>query len=125
MNKKLAKIREASLNIQDRGILTFWLHVDYEEGCSQGVGGIALDDWDEDERGRKGTAFGCEVIRQILLCMGVDDFSKMRGKMIWVLGEGEGLSFTPRGIQALRVDNASQPKVVWSEIAESMGVVWQ
>lgn len=125
MIKKLAKIREASLNMQDRGIFTFWIHVDYEDGCSQGVGGIALDDWDESERARKGTAFGCEVIRQILLCLGVDDFSQMKGKMIWVIGEGEGLSFTPRGIQALRVDNSNQPKVVWSEIAESMGVVWQ
>ena len=121
MEKKLAKIRKASLEIQERGILTFWLHVDYEDGCSQGVGGIALDDWNENKRAREGCAFGCEMIRQVLLCLGVDDFSQMKGKMIWVLGEGGGLGFTPRGIQALRVDNIEQPTVVWKDVAESMG----
>lgn len=121
MEKKLAKIRKASLEIQERGILTFWLHVDYEDGCSQGVGGIALDGWSENKRAREGSAFGCEMIRQVLLCLGVDDFSQMKGKMIWVLGEGEGLGFTPRGIQALRVDNTEQPRVVWKDVAESMG----
>jgi len=45
MNKKLAKISKATLEIKERGILSFWIFVDYEEGCSQGVGGFALDEW--------------------------------------------------------------------------------
>ena len=57
MEKKLAKITKAHLEIQERGILNFWIFVDYEEdGFSQGVGGIALDTWDEVKRKRVGTA---------------------------------------------------------------------
>lgn len=32
MNKQLAKITSASLEIQERQILNFWIFVDYEEG---------------------------------------------------------------------------------------------
>jgi hypothetical protein len=39
MIKKLARVSSASLEIKERGVLNFWVHVDYEEGCSQGVGG--------------------------------------------------------------------------------------
>lgn len=104
MNEKLAKITKASLEIQDRGILNFWIHVDYEEGCSQGIGGICLDTYDKKREGRVGTAAGCEVIRQLLLALKVNDFSEMQGKYIWVLGEGNGLMFQPKGLRPLYVD---------------------
>lgn len=104
MKKQLAKVTSASLEIQERGILNFWIYVDYEEGCSQGIGGIALDEWDANKKRRIGTAYGCEVIRQLLLVFNVNDFSKMKDKMIWVLGEGEGFEFTPKGFASLRVD---------------------
>lgn len=122
MNKQLAKIESASLSIQDRGILTFWIHVQYEEGCHQGVGGVCLDDFNPDKGRREGTKAGCEVIRQLLLCLGVDDLAQAKGKIIWVLGEGEGLGFTPKGIRALRVDQAKVPEVVWEEIFEEYEV---
>mgnify|MGYP003419693171 FL=1 len=109
---KLAKVSKASLEIQDRGILNFWIHVDYEEGCSQGVGGIVLDGYDKELKGRVGTAGGCEVIRQLLLLFQVNDFSEMKGKYIWVVGEGEGLSFNPKGLKALRVDKPGEVKEV-------------
>ena len=59
MKKQLAKVTSASLEIQERGILNFWIYVDYEEGCSQGIGGIALDEWDANKKRRIGTAYGC------------------------------------------------------------------
>lgn len=34
----------------------------------------------------------------------VDDFSQMKGKLIYVLGEGEGLDFCPCGFQRLTLD---------------------
>lgn len=109
---KLAKVSKASLEIQDRGILNFWIHVDYEEGCSQGVGGIVLDGYDKELKGRVGTAGGCEIIRQLLLLFQVNDFSEMKGKYIWVVGEGEGLSFNPKGLKALHVDKPGEVKEV-------------
>jgi hypothetical protein len=115
-SRKLAKISKATLEIKERGILNFWIYVDYEEGCSQGVGGIALDDWDKSKDSRVGTAYGCELIRRLLLSLNVDDFSEMKGKMIWVIGEGDGLSFIPKGIQALNVDKYGTDPVIFEEI---------
>ena len=122
MEKKLAKITKAHLEIQERGILNFWIFVDYEEdGFSQGVGGIALDTWDEVKRKRVGSAFGAEVIRQLLICTGVNDFSEMKGKYIWVLGEGEGMQFTPKGIQSLSTEKSKGMQVVWEDILKEFG----
>lgn len=121
MEKKLAKIKSANLEIQERGILNFWIHVDYEEGCSQGIGGICLDDYDEDKARRVGTAYGCEMIRRLLLTLGVNDFSEMKGKHIWVYGEGEGLGFTPKGICALTVDNKQGEPLIFQEVYEEFG----
>ncbi len=114
--KRLAKISKASLEIKERGILNFWIYVDYEEGCSQGVGGIPLDSYSEERQSRVGTAYGCEVIRRLLLELNVNDFSEMGGKHIWVLGEGTGLGFTPTGIQGLKGDNGTTQGVVFDEI---------
>lgn len=115
--KNLAKITKAKLEIRERGILNFWIFVDYECSGSQGVGGFALDDWNEETRQREGSAAGCEMIRRLLLELQVDDFSEMKGKYIWVLSEGEGLSFTPKGIQRLSVDGGSNSKpLIFQEV---------
>lgn len=116
MEKKLAKITKASLEIQERGILNFWIHVHYEDGLHQGVGGICLDTWDDINKTRVGTAYGCEVIRRLLLELKVNDFSEMKGKKVWVYGEGGGLSFTPKGISALKVDNSDTVPVIFDDI---------
>lgn len=112
MKYRLAKVSRASLEIQERGILNFWIYVDYEEGCSQGVGGIVLDDYNKDLKERVGTAAGCELIRQLLLLFKVNDFSEMKGKYIWVVGEGDGFSFNPKGLKALNVDKPGEVKEV-------------
>ena len=123
MTKQLAKISKASLEIQERGILNFWIYADYEEGTSQGIGGIALDSYDESRKNRVGTAYGCEVIRRLLLALGVNDFSEMKGRHVWVLGEGEGLGFTPKGIQPLQTDN-KVPPVIFDEIYNEFKEEW-
>lgn len=121
MNKQLAKIKSAGLEIQERGILSFWINVNYEGGGSQRIGGIALDAYDKDKEKRIGTAYGCEVIRRLLLAIGVDDFSKMKGQIIWVLGEGAGLSFKAKGIKRLDI-NGGGDAVIFDEIATEFGL---
>jgi len=116
MNQQLARITEASLEIKDRGILNFWIHVDYEEGMSQGIGGLALDRYSKELDSRVGTVYGCEIIRQLLIALDVNDFSEMKGKDIWVIGEGKGLSFKPKGIQALKADGGKS--VIFDDILE-------
>lgn len=116
MNKALARISSASLDINDRGVLTFYIHVDYEDGMSQGIGGFALDEYDEKLKRRVVTAYGCEVVRQLLLVLGVDNFSEMVNKDIWVLAEGTGLDIKPLGIQTLREDGSKS--VVFKDILD-------
>jgi hypothetical protein len=101
---KLAKVTSAKLEIKERGILTFWVSVDYEEGCSQGVGGLVLDTWNESLKRRVGTEYGCEMIRQLLLFFGVDNLNEAKGRIVYVLGEGEGFNFKPHGFKHLHVD---------------------
>lgn len=121
MNKQLAKIKSAKLEIQERGVLNFWILVDYESSGSQGIGGLALDTYDTDKKKRVGTAYGCEVIRRLLLALGVNDFSEMKGQIIWVLGEGDGCSFKPKGIKQLDI-NGGGDAVVFDEIAVEFGL---
>ncbi len=120
MEQKLAKIKSAGLNIKDRGILMFNITVNYEDGLSQNVGGIALDHYDKDKKTRIGTADGCEMIRRLLLELGVDDFSEMEGKHIWVLGQGSGFSFKVIGIRSLNVDNTNSSDLIFSDVFKSV-----
>ncbi|NCB44443.1 MAG: hypothetical protein EOM59_17765 [Clostridia bacterium] len=121
MNKQLAIIRSAGLEIKERGILNFWINVNYEEGYSQGIGGIALDSYDEEKARRIGTAYGCEMIRRVLLALDVNDFSEMKGKIIWVIGKNKGLSFKPKGIQQLAI-NGGGDAVIFDDIAAEFGL---
>jgi hypothetical protein len=111
MNRQLAKVTNAGLEIKDRGILTFWIHVDYEDGGSQGIGGLCLDDYNKEKKTRVGSAYGCEMIRRLLLELDVNNFNEMKGQIIWVHGEGSGLSFTPKGIERLKVDGGREPLI--------------
>lgn len=104
MEKKLAKVKSATLEIKERGILNFWVFVDYEDGLSQGVGGIILDDYDKERETRIGTAYGCEMIRQLLLFFNVNNLEECRDQMVYVTGEGKGLSFKPNGFEHLYVN---------------------
>ena len=105
MDKRLAKIKSASLEIKERNILNFWINVDYEDGLSQGIGGIVLDNYDNITKRRVGTAYGCEMIRRLLLTLNVNDFSEMKGLIIWVYGEGSGFQYDVKGISRLKCEN--------------------
>lgn len=122
MNKQLAKITSAKLEIKERGILNFWILVEYEEGCCQGIGGISLDEWSEDKKKRVGTAYGCEMIRRILLELDINDFSEAKNKIIWVLGEGEGFSFKPKGIKSLRVNKKDSEELIFGDVFNEFSV---
>ena len=114
MNKRLAKIEKAGLNVLDRGILTFSILVHYEDGCHQDIGNRCLDSYNGIKR--VGTAYGCEMIRRLLLELQVNDFSEMKGLKVWVHGEGEGLMFNPHGVSSLRVDNPKSNPVMYADI---------
>lgn len=120
MQKKLAKITKATLEIQERGILNFWVFVDYEDGWHQGVGGICLDTWDEEKKSRVGTAYGCEMIRQMLLFFGVNNLEECKGQLVYVLGDGKSaLDFKPCGFEHLYVEKGNRPdNILFNEIRD-------
>lgn len=122
MSKKLAKITSAKLEIKERDILNFWIYVNYEDGASQGVGGLALDTYSKTKERRVGTAYGCEMIRRLLVELNVNDFSEMKGKYIWVYGEGDGFGFTAKGIQRLKVDGGDKP-LMFDDVFKDMGTL--
>lgn len=96
LNQKLAKVTKGTLEIKERGILNFYIFVDYEDFGSQGVGGIALDKWDEVKGCRVGTAYGCEMIRQLLLFFNVNNLEEVKNQVVYVLGEGMVFLFDRR-----------------------------
>ena len=116
MNRELGIITKATLEIKERGILNFYIYIDYENGCSQVIGGLALDEYNKGTKERIGTAYGCEMIRQLLLCLNVNDFAEMKGTHLWVIGDGYGFGFKVKGIQALK-DNGGK-KVIFNDIYE-------
>lgn len=116
-NKVLAKIRNAVVEIEDHSILTCWVTVDYEDGGTQGIGGYELDSYDKAQKKRVGTAYGCEVIRRHLEVFGVHNFDALKGRMVWVTGEGSGFSFRPYRFESLNTE-AGSGYLDYRELAE-------
>lgn len=79
---KNARIKSTHLGREDHGIMTCYLHLEYE-GAGQGFGGYALDNPVKDEDGkflrREGRAYGMEFICAILRTLEVDSWEKLPG----------------------------------------------
>lgn len=85
-------------------------------------GGLTLDNWDEGLKRRIGTAYGCEMIRQLLLFFGVNNLNEAKGQVVYVVGEGTGLSFKPTGLKHLRVLKGERPEYIcFNEIYKEFG----
>jgi hypothetical protein len=88
--ERIAKITSTFLGVEDHGIFTTTLHVDYG-GSGQGIGGYSLDEPRHDADGifvgRRGTAYGMEFIRRTIAACGVDSWEKVAGRTILVVSE--------------------------------------
>lgn len=98
-----AKITSTFLGIEDHGIFTFMLYLDYGHS-SQAAGTLCL-----------GGTSGChartgDILRAILEVVGVDSWEKLPGKSIVALKD-EGWSGLVRGLRSFIGDR----QVVWSE----------
>jgi len=86
MEIKNAIIKSTMLGIEDHGIMTFMLHLDYG-GSSQGAGGYALDapiKVGDTFLRRVGTAGGMSLIMAILKIVGVENWEELKGHHIRV-----------------------------------------
>jgi len=72
----------------DRGIFNFWLSTSWKGG-GVSVGGYAMDEphKDDDDKflGRRGTAYGMQLIMDVMETVGVTDWEKIKGEKIIVL----------------------------------------
>lgn len=120
MKERNAKIIGTTLGIEDHGIMTATITLDYGGSC-QGFGGYCLDEPVKDKRGRhtgrRGTAYGCEFIRRTLEVVGVESWEHLKGKHVRVRVEDHynGLILA---IGNIVEDNWFSPK----ELAKSMGL---
>lgn len=79
---QLAQIREVTLGVESHGILTSFVHLDYATpgsklgGAGQGFGGYALNG-----------EYAARWIRGVLDAVGVEEWSKLPGHMVWVDAE--------------------------------------
>ena len=113
--EKLAKITKAGL-VMERGIMSFAIWVDYEDGSSQCVGGYALDAYSKIKQTRVGTEYGCEIIRRLLTELGVNDFHEMVDKKVWVIIDSDRDVI---GIRSLFVDSGNRSNgVMFKQIGD-------
>ena len=114
-NKKLAKITRCDFSFTDTNkILILNIDVDYDEFGSQNICGLILDNYDKDKKERVGTAFGCELIRKILDTFDCNNLQNIVGKVIYVLVDGDGLAFKPKGFERPSFDNGK--KIIYDDI---------
>ncbi len=77
-----ARIANTTLGIEDHGVMTFWLHLEWP-GAGQGLGGYMLDHTDsENHDERIGHGHGIIAMRKILETVGVDSWEQLKGKLV-------------------------------------------
>lgn len=104
MRKEIARITSTMLGLEDHGILTFFLHVDYGGKC-QGIGGRLLS------TGVPPRASSCvgDLVLGILRACGVRRWEDLPGRTIYALFEdGAGWSDQPIGIENLPTEAGGQ-----------------
>lgn len=90
-----AKITKATLFIEDHGILTFYVFLEWLGG-GQGLGGYALDQYDRDQKKRSiGHGPGLIAMRRIMETVGVTAWDKLDGQLCRVQHDGWGSSRAP------------------------------
>ena len=108
-------ITNTRLGVENHNIMSFMLMVDFG-GYGQGVGGYRLDEHDEIGKRGKGTAFGLDMIMQILEVVGVSTWEELKGSPIRVQYDDAGK--TPLGIGHLIRDKWLN----FSDFAKSWGI---
>lgn len=96
IEKRIAKVENTFLGVEDHGILTAIIYLDYG-GAGQGAGMYTFDTYNEPREGipyapmydseRVGTAYGMEWIRRTLQAFGVDTWEQLKGRTIFAYSE--------------------------------------
>lgn len=79
-----ARIRSTMLGIEDHGIMTFFLNLEWS-GAGQGFGGYCLDG----KSGTVGHSKSIISIRRILEVVGVEKWEDLKGKLVRIRKDDE------------------------------------
>lgn len=79
-----AKIESTTLGFIRGSIMSYYLHLDYEDSGVQSFGGFVLDNPRGNKKERGGTVYGMETIIDILRVAGVEKWEDLKGKYIRV-----------------------------------------
>lgn len=82
--RELGKVESADVFIEDHGILTFYIILDFG-GSGQGFGGYCLDNYSKEKKRRIGSAAGGDLYLQILNFFAVDRWSDIVGRTVYAL----------------------------------------
>lgn len=113
MERKIAKVDETFLGVEDHGHLTFSLKMNFG-GTSQCIGMYSIDRYDPEKKSRIGTAEGAELIRRILLAFGVKSWEELTGRTVYVLFDERRF---PVGIEPLPTERGQ--KLIFSDVMKS------
>lgn len=89
MRRDIAQITGTFLGVEDHGILTCTLTVDYGGGRVQTIGGYSLDTPSKDSSDRVGTDYGMEFVARVMRTCGVRCWEHLVGRTIYVLQDLE------------------------------------
>ena len=88
-----AKITGTKLGIEDHGIMTFMIYLEWDGG-GIGFGGYALDQYDEALKERVGFSASMDCIKEIMQTVGVENWEDLKGKYVVVESGGWGSKAT-------------------------------
>lgn len=85
---EIAMVTDTMLGIEDHGILTAFIYLEYMGGGIQGAGGYMLDVSNPSKKkSRKGTSGTAIFIRRCLEVIGSDTWEKLKGNYVIALRE--------------------------------------
>lgn len=124
----IAKIESTKLGFFNGAVLTTWLNVKYGDGMGQGIGGYGLDEplkYENGETTRRGTAYGCEFIRRVMVACGVQNWEDIPGRTIFVLTKpgGHGLGLGSEGVVGIApLPTEPGEPLIFADLAAEFGI---
>lgn len=116
--KKLARVRDAAIVVEDHGILTMWVSLDLEGGSAQAFGGWPLD---SALRGTpyRGSIFGTAYIRAVLDLFCASKLDEIKEKPVYALYENHDQDDVIVGLESIAFQGRSR-KFLPKDLAETV-----
>lgn len=115
MTVRNARITSTMLGIEDHGIMTFFITVEWSGG-GVGIGGYNLDANATNDHGIRQGGAAYQAIRCILETVGVDSWEKLKGQLVRIDEDGAGTRVS-------KIGNIIKDQ--WFDLAEYMKKVSQ